>query len=110
MGVHVPIVYSGFWDRPLAFVVHYGEHLFYFHRAFDDSIDDYEPVYHVALLAAASHAVNLPAWGHLDDQIIRSLGDIAVADIEFDPTFRASIDSAILQQLLSILARDAIAE
>lgn len=97
----VAIAYSGFWDRPLAFVVNYRQFQFLFHREFDDERDNYQDQYTVSLLPHLSDAAIQAGWGHLQNYITYAIGHVFVKDVVFDPSFRKCIDATLLDTLIA---------
>jgi len=104
MGENIGIIYSGFWDRPLGFVVRYRDRIFYFLRKFNDDSDEYEDVYKVFLLPALTEKDIQNSWDSLDTKTLRHVSTIRVSDVIFDASFRKSIDSDILDVLIKNLS------
>lgn len=100
MSYQAVILYSGFWDRPLGFVVEHRGTQFYFSREFDEQQEEYQDVYKVFFLPNLSNDEVVSAWGSLEQKAIHYLCQVPVASVLFDPSFRASIDTALLDKLL----------
>ena len=101
MSGHVNIIYSGFWDRPLAFVVRHRDIQLYFRREFDERIDDYQDVYNIFVLPDLSDNEINASWGNLHQKTTRSLGQIPVKEVVFDPSFRKSVSTDTLDIVIS---------
>ncbi len=99
MNKTLPILYSGFWDFPLAFTVRWESCLYLFFREFDDDADDYEDQYWVYLLPPWTDEEIEASWGQAKSQALDFLGQVAVKNVLFDPTHRREIDPAIFQTL-----------
>lgn len=95
------IIYSGFYDVPLAFVVWHQGNQYLFVRDFDDDLDDYPEEYKVFVLPALSNDEIEKSWQNLEERATRYLGDIPVMKVSFDPTKRKEIDTSVIEQLLA---------
>ncbi len=97
------IIYCGFYDYPLAFVVRHRNALLLFWREFDDALDDYSDTYEVFLLPdfADEEVKVMRVWDGLPERATRRLGEVPVKDIVFDPTRRREIGTAVLDALMS---------
>jgi len=93
------ILYSGFYDRPLAFVVSYGGIQYLFWRVFDDILDDYPDTYKVFVLPDLTMDEIARSWKNLPDRSVRYLGELPVSQIEFDPSYRKDIATKALELL-----------
>jgi len=96
---NVKILYSGFWDFPLAFTARWEGNLYLFFREFDDETDEYEEHYRVYLLPLWTEEEIEASWGQIETKATEYLGKVAVRDVSFDPTHRREIDAAIFQTL-----------
>jgi hypothetical protein len=101
MGHQVKIAYSGFWDRPLAFVVQYRGLQLYFRRGFDERADEYQDVYTIFVLPNLSDHEIHASWGMLEQKATHSLGQMPVKDVVFDPSFRDSVSTDTLDIVVS---------
>ena len=99
MSEKLKILYSGFWDFPLAFTVRWEGHLYLFFREFDDDLDECEDHYRVYLMPPWTDEKIKASWLQIETQAVQHLGKVAVSDVLFDPTHRQEIDVAILQTL-----------
>ncbi len=99
MNQTTPILYSGFYDFPLAFTARWEENLYVFVRDFDDDLDEYEDQYRVFLLPSLTDEEIQSSWLRIENRAIESFGKVAVKDVRFDSTHRKEIDSTVLQAL-----------
>jgi len=97
MSMKAKILYSGFWDFPLAFMVRWEGSLYAFVRDFDDDLDEYEDQYRVYLLPSLTDEEVEASWLRIETRATDYLGEAAVKDVAFDATHRREIDTAILQ-------------
>ena len=95
----IPFIYSGFHDRPLAFVLWYGGAQYLFWREFDDELDDYPRSYDVYRLPEMPDDALRASWTSLPEQAISKIGSVPLKAIVFDPTNRLWIDSSIFEEL-----------
>ena len=95
----VKIIYSGFYDAPLAFVAGYKGTQYLFWRVFDDELDDYPQEYEVFVLPDLSEAEVKESWAYLPKKAKTYLGKIVMSKIVFDPTKRLSIKSSVFDYL-----------
>ena len=98
------IVYRGFWDRPLSFIVEYKAQRLLFWRSFDEVVDEYEDQFAVFVLPDVDMASlankRIPvSWEELPQLATRRVGQIAVKDICIDQTYRKQIEASILETL-----------
>lgn len=93
------IIYSGFYDTPLAFVVWHGDMQLLFWRVFDDVIDDFPDEYKVFVLPNVPEEIIKSSWQHLDMLATRFLGVVPIRKIEFDPSKREEIDTSVINDL-----------
>jgi len=92
----VPIRYRDFYDVPRAFVAEHEGAKYFFDCPFDEALDEYPDRYRVYRLAlGANTEVQEASWEGLAKEGVY-LRDVPVRTITFDPTRRASIDSAVL--------------
>ena len=97
----VKIIYSGFYDVPLAFTFSYRSSKYLFLREFDDELDDYTATYKVYSLPDLSDAEIEKSWQRIDELATRYLGEVAVNDVIFDSSKRREIDPSIVDALPS---------
>lgn len=97
----VKILYSGFWDFPLAFTARWAGNLYLFVRDFDDDKDEYEDHYRISLLPHWTDEKIKASWLRIETQATQHLGEVAVKDVSFDATHCREIDAAIFQALAS---------
>lgn len=103
MGTLVKILYSGFWDRPLAFVVRHRGVQLYFCREFDEDADEYQDAYKVFVLPNLLDDEINASWGHLYQNTTRYLGQVPVKQVVFDSSFRESIDTDLADALIETM-------
>ena len=95
-----PFIYSGFFDRPLAFVVwHSGAQYLFWRGFFDDDLDDYPRNYEVYRLPGLTNDVIRGGGVSLPERAIDKVASVPFDVIVFDPTNRRWIDSAIFATL-----------
>lgn len=101
-GDFVPIVYSGFHDAPLAFLVRNKEVVYLFWRGyFDDLLDDFPSEYEVFLTDLKTiHSLEID-WDTLWKRGIASgpVAKIHMTDVVFDPARQKYISATIFEQL-----------
>ena len=90
----VPIRYRQFWDFAREFIVRYRGVWLWFNCEFDESLDDYEPDFHVHELSNDGQEK-----GPWSDLAIRLLGTVPTNRVTFDATCRQAIQSDILEVL-----------
>lgn len=91
----LPIIYSGFYDAPLAFLVKYENRVYLFWRGyFNDVIDDYLPEYEVFTTNLLSIDDPNIDWENLWKQGVNSnsVGKIHMNNVIFDSTHRKFIN------------------
>jgi hypothetical protein len=101
MGSQVKIVYNGFWDRPLAFVVRHRGIQLYFRREFDERADGYQDAYKIFVLPNLSDNEINASWGTLYQKATRYLGQMPVKEVVFDPSSRESVSIDTLDLVIS---------
>jgi len=101
------IIYRGFYDLPLAFVVRHTGRQLLFWRDFDDDLDDYPETYKVFFLPHLSEEKLTGSWKRLPERATDFLGEVPVRDVQFDSTRRREIDTGVLDALLR--SREAVA-
>jgi len=94
------IIYSGFHDTPLTFVVWHRGAQYLFWREFDDELDDYPRSYDVYRLPELPDDALVATWNSLPEQAICKIGSVPLRAVVFDPTNRQSIDSSVFEELL----------
>ncbi len=93
------IRYRDFYDLPRIFMTTYQGRQYLFDCPFDDERDDYADSYRVYELPVLSDAELQGSWEHLSDSATDFLGVVPVTRVHFDPTKRASINTAIFSEL-----------
>lgn len=93
------IVYSGYYDAPLAFVVSHKDTQYLFWRVFDDALDDYPDEYEVFVLPDLSEEEIRESWSSLPEKAEAYVGKIHLNQLIFDPTKRQSIQTVTLERL-----------
>ena len=94
------ILYSGFYDAPLAFVTTYENRQYLFLRDFDDELDDYPHEYEVFILPNLSEKEIKESWSLLHEKTVAFIGKISVDRVMFDPTKRESINIDTFERLV----------
>ena len=94
----IPILYRDFYDVPRAFIAEHEGTAYFFDCPFDAAFDDYPSSYMVYRLAPATKPTTEESWEGLSalGQYVRN---VLVAEITFDQTRRASIESAVYTSL-----------
>jgi len=95
------IIYSGFYDVPLAFVVRHKGSQFLFLREFDDDLDDYPDVYRVFALPNLTDDEVKQSWRDIEHKAVKAFGEVLVKDVEFDPSKRREISTKLLEGFLA---------
>ena len=91
MTTWLPIRYRGYWDFPRIFLVRESNRLYLFDCAFDHDLDEYPDHFTVYLLPDISDADTPADWTTLLGRAVRTLGDVPVSAVRFDPTRRAAV-------------------
>lgn len=92
------IIYSGFWDFPLAFVVRFDGNIYLFRRGyFDEVIDDYPSEYEVIV----DNSIDIDGLekNFLIKEGGTALGRVDMHAIVFDPTHRERINARVFAEL-----------
>ncbi|MCI0488007.1 MAG: hypothetical protein L0229_15560 [Blastocatellia bacterium] len=95
------IRYRDFYDLPRIFITSYDGQQYLFDCPFDPELDDYPNSYRVYLLSSLSEEELQGSWEHLPTLAVSFLGTIPVTTVQFDPTKRKSINTAIFRELLA---------
>ncbi|HEX4590173.1 MAG TPA: hypothetical protein VH120_09620, partial [Gemmataceae bacterium] len=82
------------------FFVRYDGRLYLFDCAFDDETEDYLGMYAVYEMPELTKADFAGSWAHLADKAVRRLGNIPLDQVQFDPTKRGQIDTAVFANLI----------
>lgn len=94
------IAYREFYDVPrMIIVTHRGLKLL-LDSKFDESLDDYPAEYRVYVLPQEIDELSLDSWETLPRRATKYLGDIPIAEVIFDPSKRAEIDTDVIDSLL----------
>lgn len=101
MSVPVPIKYLGYYDVPRNFIVRYRGNTLLFDCAFDETLDDYWEYYKVYVLPPLRDEELPKDWTTLPARATGYLGQVPIGRVQFDPSRRKSIDSAVLDELLA---------
>jgi hypothetical protein len=101
VGNSAKIIYGGFWDVPLEFVVSHAGKQFLFLREFDEAIDDYPDNYRVFLLPGIPNCEIKQLWSDIERQAIEFLGEVPVKEVKFDKSTRKRIDTNVLQRFVT---------
>jgi len=95
------IRYRDFYDLPRIFIASYNGKQYLFDCPFDDELDDYPDSYRVYQLPTLSEEALQGSWEHLPELAALFVGVIPVAAVQFDPTKRERINTAIFRELLA---------
>lgn len=95
----VNLRYRDFYDLPRIFITSYEGRQYLFDCPFDDELDDYPASYRVYQLPLLSEAELLGSWEQLSARATEFLGTVPVVAVQFDPTKRASINTAAFSLL-----------
>jgi hypothetical protein len=101
MSEQIPIKYLGFWDVPRNFIVRYRGNTLLFDSAFDETLDDYWDFYKVYVLPPIRDDELPKDWTILPARATGYLGEVPIAQVQFDPSRRESIDSAVLDEMMT---------
>ena len=93
------IIYSGFYDVPLAFAVWHGGRQYLFLREFDEALDDYPDAYRVFSLPGLSDEVIKSLWRSIGGLATEFLGEVPVQEVKFDPTMRKEIEPGVIDKV-----------
>jgi hypothetical protein len=97
LGIKAKILYSGFWDVPLAFVTwHKGRQFLFLRGEFDEAIDDYPNTYKVYALPSIPDEDALKSWKRIEILGKGFLGEIPIKEIEFGHMNRFWIDAKVI--------------
>ena|ERR1044072_549314 len=89
------ILYSGFYDAPLAFITSHRETQYLFWRGFfDEQLDDYPNEYKVFVLPNLSEEQINESWMSLPEKAVSYVGEVSMGRVAFDPTRREFIDTS----------------
>jgi hypothetical protein len=94
------ITYRDFYDVPRMIVVTHRGLKLLLDCKFEESLDDYSTAYRVYILPQELDELSLHSWEELPRMATKYLGDIPIAQVVFDPSKRAEIDTAVLDSLL----------
>ena len=94
----IAIWYRDFYDVPRLFVALHEEATYLFDCAFDQEADEYAKSFRVYRLTAAGFPSVDGDWQALARQGVL-IGEVAVQDVEFDATRRASIAPEVFARI-----------
>jgi hypothetical protein len=95
------IRYREFYDVPRIFITTHEGKQYLFDCPFDEELDEYLDRYQVYRLPAISEDELQGSWEDLPERAVNMLGTIPVTQVQFDPTKRNSIDTAVLEDLIA---------
>jgi hypothetical protein len=95
------IRYREFWDVPRLFLASHRGQLFLFDCPFDEATEDFPDFYRVYLLPAVAEEDLAGSWDKLSARAISYLGEVPIKQVGFDPSKRQTIDTALLDELLT---------
>ena len=96
-----PIKYMGFWDIPRIFIVRHRGETILFDSPFDETLDDYPDSFKVFLMPSIRDEDLPKDWTTLKTRATHFLGEISVHRVLFDPSKRRSIDTAVVDELIT---------
>lgn len=99
---HLPLVdHFGFSDVPRVVVVRFGSRLYVLDCPFDDDRDEYVPDYTVRAVPDEAYSGFVDRRLDLEQLLDAGtvVGEVAVGDVVFDDTRRASVDDGIFHHL-----------
>ncbi len=91
MTTWLPIRYRGYWDIPRIFLVRESNRLYLFDCLFDHDLDEYPDHFTVYLLPDIPDAETPADWTTLPGRAVRTVGEVPVSAVRFDPTRRAAV-------------------
>ena len=95
------IRYRDFYDVPRIFIMKHNGKLYLFDCPFDEDLDDYPDIYQVYDLDAISEDELQGSWEGLPERAVSLLGTVLVTQVQFDPTKRNSVETAVLERLIA---------
>jgi len=95
------IRYRDFYDLPRIFITSYNGRQYLFDCPFDDEQDDYPDSYRVYQLPALAEQDLQGSWEQLPARAGSFLGVIPVAKVQFDPTRRERVNTAVFRELIA---------
>src|SRR5206468_7743506 len=95
------IRYRDFYDVPRIFITALDGEQYLFDCPFDDELDDYSDRYRVYQLPAILEDDLEGSWEHLAERAVSMLGAVPVSEVQFDPTKRQRINTAVIEALLA---------
>jgi hypothetical protein len=101
MSDRASIRYREFWDVPRVFLVTHRGRLFLFDCPFDEATEDFPDVYRVYALPQLEEAELAGSWDKLSARALSFLGEVPIKQVGFDPSKRQTIDTALLDELLT---------
>lgn len=97
-----PIRYRGFHDVPRIFLVDYGDKVFLFSCSFSEELDEYPDAYKVYLMPRVSEKDLEVNWEELFLKATQYLGEVPVREVQFDPSRRREINTAVIDNLVCV--------
>lgn len=95
------IQYRDFWDVPRIFLVRHRDRLFLFDCPFDEKTEDFPNVYHIYAMPELTEAVWNASWESLAAKAVELLAVVPITQVVFDPSKRQSVQTDLLDDLLS---------
>lgn len=95
------IVYRDFWDCPRIFIVRHRDRNYLFDCTFNDVREEYEETFNVYSFSDLTNGTLEGSWEHLSTTANSYLGRVPVHEVVFDPSKRRSIDTSIIDTLLT---------
>jgi hypothetical protein len=97
----IPFQYVEFYDVPRALALRYKGKLVLLQSAFDEAQDGYPDHYTIYLLPdRVEEQLRKGSWSFLAELALQSLGQIPIANVQFDATKRKCLDASILDEFI----------
>ena len=95
-----PILYRDFYDVPRVFLVEHRRTWYLFDCPFLEDLDDYPAEYEVFEMPVLDEADWKGSWVGLRSRAVKQLGRIAVREVPFDPTRRATVSRSLFSNAI----------
>ena len=100
--VWMPIEYRDFYDRPRMFKLTVGDQVFLCISAFKEDLDDHDSAYEVWRITSPEAISWGGSWLEFPRPNDQLMGRIAVKDVVFDASCRASVDLRSLEAMVAL--------
>lgn len=95
------IQFRDYWDVPRVFLVRHRDRLFLFDCPFDENTEDFPNDYQVYAMPELTEADWNGSWESLAEKATELLAVVPISQVVFDPSKRQSIQTDLLDDLLS---------